>query len=115
MHGHRIQARFGAALVLLSVGLPVAGCNGPDSSGPSVSAPQPTTLIISIEPNSLDLAPGESRQLRAVARTAPGIILPTPLVWTSADESIASVSATGVVTAKREGQTAIICACPLCR
>ena len=108
MLDHRIPARFGVALVVLSLVLLVVGCDGSVLPGPSAIGPQPTPLIISIEPSSLDLVPGESRQLRAVTRTAPGIILPTPLAWTSSDESIASVSPTGLVTAKREGQVAIV-------
>ena len=66
------------------------------------------SLIVTVEPSTLNLVAGEQRQLRGTVRTPQGIFLPAALAWSSNDESIASVSGTGLVTAKRAGQVGIL-------
>jgi hypothetical protein len=103
----RRPTRIRGALATLTLGL-VLGC-GSDFSGP-VAPPPPAAsdLIVTIEPKELTLAAGESRQLRGYVSTSKGIFLPGAVSWSSVDPSIALVSTTGMVTAVREGQTAIV-------
>jgi uncharacterized protein YjdB len=77
------------------------GCH--DSTEPGLPA------AVRIEPaQGLSLLPGESFQLHAVATDARGSPLPlTKFVWTSKDESIATVTSTGTVTAQAPGATQI--------
>jgi len=89
-------------LVLLA-----AGCNTEPSSNPLPTGGGSADFFVSVEPSSVVLIPGESQQLRGFIRSGQGVFLPTPLQWTSADSSIASVSGGGLVTALKAGETVI--------
>lgn len=104
------RIRPAAALSVLLLSLGVIGCDGPKVSDPGATAPSPPTasLIVTVEPGSVTLAPGESVQLRGAVRTPQGIWLPTLLVWSSSDTSVVTVSGTGMVTARRQGQAAVL-------
>lgn len=60
---------------------------------------------ITLDAESIDLAPGETYQLTATI--APSDATETSLIWTSSDESVASVSESGLVYANNDG-TAVI-------
>ena len=76
-------------------------------SNPSPGTPQPG-LHLAVAPTLVTLYSGESLQLTAVATTNDGDIARQVAVsWRSGDESVASVSAAGVVHALRVGQTTI--------
>jgi uncharacterized protein YjdB len=87
-------------LLLLSIGLWV-GCH--DAADP------PQLSEVRIEPASrVSLLPGESYQLTAFGIDARGFDLPDlDFTWTSADETVATVSASGSVTARAPGSTLI--------
>lgn len=62
-------------------------------------------------PDSIGLLPGGTQQLTAVARDAAGQPLPgRAITWTSLDPAVATVTATGLVTAVGEGRTQLIAA-----
>ncbi len=74
----------------------------------SISVKQPPESV-SVSPASLTLAAGKSRQLQA--SVLPKTADDKTVVWTSADESIATVSRTGKVTGVSRGETVITAAC----
>jgi hypothetical protein len=64
------------------------------------------TITVTLTPDSL--LPTGTTQATAVARKASGAILPTqPVVWSTADSAIATVTSTGMVTAHGPGNVAI--------
>lgn len=68
--------------------------------------PLPVEVVsISLDTESITLAPSETYQLNATIE--PGDATDKTLVWTSSDDSVATVSATGEITAIREGTTTI--------
>ena len=69
---------------------------------------QPAVATFALSPSALSLLPGQTTQLLADARDAAGTVIPEPAVqWTSSAPAIATVSATGVVTAIAPGQATI--------
>ena len=58
---------------------------------------------IDVSPGTASLLMGEQTQLIALVFDKAGLPVDRPIVWGSSDESVASVSATGVATAKRAG------------
>lgn len=66
----------------------------------------PNVTSTTLSPRFVALAPGATATLTANVSTAP-LITPPPALWTTSDASIATVDATGVVTAVAPG-TAVI-------
>jgi len=73
------------------------------------TAPTPTVSTVVISPESATLgSPSETRQLTAEARDSSGaLISEKTFVWSSGDESVATVSQSGLVTAVANGTTTI--------
>lgn len=85
----------------------LAACAGSDSA---TNPPPPLTApaSISITPSSPSVAPGGTRQLVAVVWDSNGTILAqAPVSWSVADTSLATVSATGLVSGKVVGSTTV--------
>ena len=72
-------------------------------------APAPSTPVatVEIEPIAPVVAVGETFQLFARAKAADGTVLDRPITWSSGDDRIAVVSASGNVTGVRPGMTVI--------
>lgn len=79
----------------------LAGCA--DDSGGATTAPRVVTSVV-VAPTVLSLAAGTSSTIAAVARDQEGVAMPgAPVSWSSSDTSVATVSAGGVVSARRPG------------
>ncbi|WP_337172757.1 Ig-like domain-containing protein [Gemmatimonas aurantiaca] len=65
----------------------------------------PTVRGVTITPAALTVAPGESRPLVGAVTGDPGVS--ATLIWRSSNASIASVSATGIVTGGTQGSATI--------
>ncbi|QDG53115.1 tandem-95 repeat protein [Persicimonas caeni] len=73
----------------------------------------PNTLVADVElsPESAELTPGEQIQLQASPLDGEGgVVANAELEWTSSDESVATVTAEGVVEALAPGKTIIVAA-----
>jgi uncharacterized protein YjdB len=83
---------------------------GACSAGDSFSPPRITT--VRIEPHQeMQLIPGESYRFSAVAADAGGSpVSGADFVWSSADVTVATVDASGLVTARAPGATRILAA-----
>jgi uncharacterized protein YjdB len=82
------------------------------SEGKSGSTTVTVTLVpvgsVSVAPGSLSLTPGQTGTLAATVTDANGIVVTNrPVVWSTSDGSIATVSQTGVVTAVASGSATI--------
>ncbi len=73
-------------------------------SGPTPAGPVTT---VSVNPSSTTLAPGETRQFAAVGRDGSGQPSSTTFTWSSTNESVATVNASGFVTAVANGSASI--------
>lgn len=63
---------------------------------------------VTLSPSPLEINVGSTAQLQAIARDAGGsMVTGRPTTWTSEDPSIASVTASGLVSARRPGQTTV--------
>lgn len=98
-----------ALLALLVSAL--AACGGGDSGGNTapITVPPPAAVAsVTVTPDSADLALAGTLQLSAVVRDARGATLTgRPATWTSAEPTIATVSAAGLVTAVAAGRVQI--------
>ena len=84
----------------------VAACG--DSSDQPGEPPADTIDTIELQAPSVELAPGDTVQLTAIARDADGHIVTTPdLTWTSDHADVATVNDAGVVTALAPGEVTI--------
>ncbi len=99
-----------AWLLLLTL---LAACGG-GSDGPSVTpppAPPPTPAAVAtvdVSPSTSSLAIGATAQLSATTRDASGNTLTgRTITWASGNNSIATVNATGLVTAVAAGSTTV--------
>lgn len=89
-----------AAFVALSA-LALIGCDDP-------VGPQPTPVAsVSILPAPEFVEIGQQILLEAKPKAANGVVLDRPVSWESDNVSVASVSATGVVTPRAEGEVGI--------
>ena len=78
-----------------------AACDDPTS-------PPPAAASLELGSFSEYLAPGQSRQITAVALDAADKpIDPSRLVWATDDSTVATISKTGIITAVRAGRTAV--------
>ena len=95
-----IRSRVLAPSVVLSI--LVAACGGSDGTGPVRAA------SVVIQPDSITLEVGATHQLAASVRDGKGVALTErAVVWGSADGATASVSPTGLVTARGPGRVII--------
>jgi hypothetical protein len=66
----------------------------------------PASVVL--DPDSVEVEPGETRQVTASVLDAEGAVIPgAPVVWTSDDDAIASVSAGGLVLGEAQGITTV--------
>lgn len=89
-----------AVVTLNAISLIGGGCSSPGTSSPSPVAP--STLVIA---GATDLTLGLTSQL--TAQTTAGMAVPSGVTWQSAAPSIATVSATGLLTAVGLGTTTV--------
>jgi hypothetical protein len=97
--------------VALSVCLVAAGC-GSDDPAPTPAAPTPTTSSVQLRANgdaSGPLDTGQTRQLVATATQSTGTTsdVTQQATWQSSATGVATVSATGLVTAVSDGDAEI--------
>ncbi|MGH8528066.1 MAG: Ig-like domain-containing protein, partial [Gammaproteobacteria bacterium] len=85
----------------------VVACDG--GTEPPDSPPIASSAGLTITPAIVELAPGGTHTLQATVRDEAGAVVPTAvIVWRSANASVASVTATGAVTAVAVGNADII-------
>ncbi len=90
------------AALVACVALSIAGCNGDDVTGP-----KPLSAFI-VTPGMLTLIPNDTISLRARYQEPNGTLSgPVDGSWSSLDQNIASVSSTGLLTAKAIGTVQI--------
>ena len=94
-----------APFVLLALGTGACG-NADQPSGPDPSTGVVSVLGVKVVPQAVQLAVGETRQL--VVTVAPVNATDRAITWESADSSVASISADGIVTAKAAGSGVFI-------
>jgi uncharacterized protein YjdB len=89
--------RAGAAVALLALG----ACGGGGDGGP------PAVATVSLSPTSAQVEVGLTTQLTASVQDSKGNALSNPVTWSSSATTVASVSATGVVTGVAAGSATI--------
>src|SRR4051812_3600644 len=108
MEGER---RRHLSLLFLLGGTALGGiaCNGADSLSPSKPLPPKVASVRIVADAALQLAPGDSYHLTAVATDTGGApISGITFAWHSADGSVATVDESGMVTARAPGSAHII-------
>src|SRR5688572_23243896 len=98
-----IMKRVSLGLSIAAASL-YAGCETSRLTDGETSDPVAT---VTVAPASDTLAVNETVQLGATPRSASGAMLSTPVDWSSGSSQIASVSSTGLVTARQAGVTTI--------
>lgn len=73
----------------------------------STQAPPSAAKAISVSPTFLEMEEGDVVQMTAVVTDASGAVIDAAVTWTTSDASIATVDATGLVTAVAEGTAKI--------
>lgn len=82
---------------------------GYDVFGDTIVAATSPVDTIEVTPTELTLLPGESTQLMATLLDEPGnVLLGRAVGWTTLDQAVATVDASGVVSAVRPGTTDIV-------
>jgi trimeric autotransporter adhesin len=82
-------------------------CGSSSDSAPSAPGPAPVSSV-SVDPSSASLLVGATQTLTATPKDAAGNVLTGRTVaWSSSDQSIATVSSGGLVTAVAAGSTTI--------
>lgn len=99
------------ALALLAF-LAIAACGDSSGNGPVEPTPARSVAAISVAPAAADVPDGESIQLTATLADQDGQTFGSPpsgvtIAWSSDDADVASVSATGLVSANHPGQVEI--------
>jgi uncharacterized protein YjdB len=79
---------------------------GKTATAPLSVTPQTATAIV-ITPGGVTLAPNATGQLAAQVRDANGATLSRPVTWTSDNTGIATVSSSGLVTARAAGSASV--------
>lgn len=90
---------------LTALVLTFAACT---EAGPT-DDPEVATVAITA-PAATMIDRGATLQLEAIARDADGVEIAAPVAWTTSDDAIATVSATGLVTAREAGAVIIAAA-----
>ena len=101
---------LGATIVML---LAVACGGRTEPNNPPPPPPPPSSVVATVEviPVTSTLAPGDSVQLVATAKTASGAVVSNATVtWTSSAPNVATVSAGGKLTAVAPGNATITAA-----
>lgn len=107
----RAASAWTAAVPILALALIVA-CGGDDEAAPTEPPEPPVATTVSISPAAVDLSSlGETLQLTAAvvdqnSQTMAG----APVSWTISDNSVATVSAGGLVTAVQNGSATVTAA-----
>jgi hypothetical protein len=66
----------------------------------------PASVVL--DPDSVEVEPGETRQITASVLDAEGVVIPgAPVTWSSDDDAVASVSAAGLVLGEAQGTTTV--------
>ena len=90
----------------VSIKATVDGISG--SASLNVSVPAPTTAMVAVTLDSTSMAAGHTAQAHAVAKDSKGNVLSgKSATWTPSNTTVASVSSSGVVTAKSVGTSSI--------
>lgn len=92
----------------LRQGLAVITATYEGVTGSAVVLVQAHVARVLVTPTETLLAPAQTAQLTAMAFDARGTLLERPVEWTSADSSVATVTAGGLVTGVDEGTTLAI-------
>ncbi len=108
MLGHGNRGRFHAyhsreimSLLLIPAAAAISGC-GDDPAAPADSTPTVASIVVT--PDATALAVGETVSLAAAAADASGnLVAQATFVWQSSVESVATVTAEGLVTAIATG------------
>lgn len=79
-------------------------------SGTAAAEVDPLITSIVVSPSTFDVVAGEEIQLTAIAYDARNVEVPTEFVWTSSDESVATVDQSGLVTGVDDGNVTITAA-----
>ena len=70
--------------------------------------PPPMAASVSITPPTASIEEGDSQQFIAIATTEDGMLIPNaPISWESSDESVATISSTGLSTGVAAGEVTI--------
>src|SRR2546422_380249 len=89
-------------LALLALTATISSCDAPGTAGPAPVA------SVTVMPPGLDLTVGQTASLTASPRDGGGKPLPgRVVVWPSAEPAVATVSATGLVTAVSAGTATV--------
>lgn len=104
-----------AAVVAFFAAGSLAACGGGESAGPAPNPPPPppppptaVTTTVTVQPDSALVAAGDTIRLSATALDAQGNPLTGRTVaWSTSDASVATVSATGLVTGVGSGAATI--------
>jgi len=108
MHLVTITARPRVLAGLTALALQVAGCRG----GGEWTAPPPPIAAVTIVPESIEIVVGGAVQLTAAMWDASGRAASGRAVtWASSHPAVATVSATGFVTALLKGSTTVTVTC----
>ncbi len=99
-------ARFGFAVALGAAAIATANCGG-DSGNGGITTPDPVVARIDVTAPVTTLSPGQSVQLSAVAKTSAGAVVEGSPTWSSSANAVATVNASGVVTAVGAGAATI--------
>jgi uncharacterized protein YjdB len=83
----------------------------PVAQAPTTPVPAPKVVSLAVTPARSDLHVGDTMQLTATPRAAGGTAAGGRVEWTSSDPAVATVSATGLVTALAAGGTTITALC----
>ena len=95
-----------AALAFFTVAA-LSACGGGSGSGGQPAAP-PRVVSIAVTPDAVTLEAFEATaQLQASARDSSGNSINAVFNWTSADSAVATVSSSGLVTARGNGMTTV--------
>src|SRR5690606_28379132 len=76
----------------------------------TVEAPEPVVPVVAsvaVSPGSVSLTVGGTRQFSATARDASGGTVAGTATWSSSNQSVATVSSSGLVTARAAGSATI--------
>ncbi len=104
---HGLFVGFGL-LGLSGVTVSTTGGRVPSIAEPPPAAGAAPAATLTITPSPLFLSPGRSATLAAVVKDASGNLLPNAGVkWVAAPDSVVTVTALGVVTAKAAGTTVV--------
>ena len=108
MHLVTITARPRVLAGLTALALQVAGCRG----GGEWTAPPPPIAAVAIVPESAEVVVRETVQLTAATWNASGrAVGHRAVTWASSHPAVATVSATGLVTALLKGSTTVTATC----